>query len=82
MLLTKEEARCDPSNKRIPWFYQNVKNTIRAMKKAYRAWFGIKSLHLSKRYTQEGKVTEETVKTSKAYPWADIGIKLDSLNLC
>ena len=66
------------SEKRTPWWNQEVKEAIRAKKVAYKAWLANKSsLELRSQYSEARKATATKVKLSKERAWKEFGERLD-----
>ena len=69
------------SEKRTPWWNQEVKETIRAKKDAFKAWLQDRSSSdLQSRYTEARKAATLAVKKSKEKSWEEFGRRLDSNN--
>ena len=67
------------SEKRSPWWNQEVKNAVLAKKVAYKAWLQNKfSTVLNSRYTEARKAAALTVKVSKERTWKRFSVKLES----
>ena len=67
------------SEKRTPWWNQEVKEAIRAKKDAFKAWLQDRSSSdLQSRYTEERKAATSAVKKSKEKSWKEFGRRLDS----
>ena len=66
------------SEKRTPWWNQEVKEAIRAKKVAYKTWLANKSsLELRSQYSEARKATATKVKLSKERTWKEFGERLD-----
>ena len=66
------------SEKRTPWWNQEVKEAIRAKKVAYKAWLANKSsLELRSQYSEARKTAATKVKLSKERAWKEFGERLD-----
>ena len=66
------------SEKRTPWWNQEVKEAIRAKKVAYKVWLANKSsLELRSQYSEVRKATATKVKLSKERAWKEFGERLD-----
>ena len=67
------------SEKRTPWWNQEVKKAILAKKDAFKAWLQNKSSSdLQSRYTEARKAATLAVKKSNAKSWEEFGRQLDS----
>ena len=67
------------SEKRTPWWNQEVKEAIRAKKDAFKAWLqDTSSSDLQSRYTEARKMATSAVKKSKEKSWEEFGRRLDS----
>ena len=67
------------SEKRTPWWNQEVKEAIRAKKDAFKAWLQDRSSSdLQSRYTEARKAATSAVKKSKEKSWEEFGRRLDS----
>ena len=67
------------SEKRTPWWNQQVKEAIRAKKDAFKAWLQDRSSSdLQSRYTEARKAATSAVKKSKQKSWEEFGRRLDS----
>ena len=67
------------SEKRTPWWNQEVKEAIRAKKDAFKAWLRDRSSSdLQSRYTEVQKAATSAVKKSKEKSWEEFGCRLDS----
>ena len=67
------------SEKRTPWWTQEVKEAIRAKKDAFKAWLQNRSSSdLQSRYTQARKAATSAVKKSKEKSREEFGRQLDS----
>ena len=67
------------SEKRTPWWNQEVKEAIRAKKDAFKAWLQDRSSsNLQSRYTEARKAATSAVKKSKEKSWEELGRRLDS----
>ena len=66
------------SEKRTPWWNQEVKQAIRAKKVAYKAWLAnTSSLELRSQYSEARKAATAKVKLSKESAWKEFGETLD-----
>ena len=66
------------SEKRTPWWNQEVKEAIRAKKVAYKAWLANKSsLELRSQYSEVRKAAATKIKLSKERTWKEFGERLD-----
>ena len=66
------------SEKRTPWWNQEVKEAIRAKKVAYKAWLANKSsLELRSQYSETREAAATKVKLSKERAWKEFGERLD-----
>ena len=66
------------SEKRTPWWNQEMKEAIRAKKDAFKAWLQDRSSSdLQCRYTDAQKVATSAVKKSKEKSWEKFGRRLD-----
>ena len=66
------------SEKKTPWWNQEVKEAIRAKKDAFKAWLQDRlSSDLQSRYTEARKAATSAVKKSKK-SWEEFGRRLDS----
>ena len=62
------------SEKRTPWWNQEVKEAIRAKKDAFKAWLQDRSSSdLQSRYTEARKAATSAVKKSKEKSWEEFG---------
>ena len=62
------------SEKRTPWWNQEVKEAIRAKKVAYKAWLANKSsVELRSQYSEAHKAAVTKVKLSKERAWKEFG---------
>ena len=69
------------SEKRTPWWNQEVKEAIRAKKDAFKAWLQDRSSSdLQSRYTEARKAATSAVKKSKEKSWEEFGRRLDYAN--
>ena len=67
------------SEKRTPWWNQDVKEAIRAKKDAYKALLQNRSaLDLQSRYLEARKAANSAVKQSKEKSWEKFGHRLES----
>ena len=67
------------SEKRTPWWNQEVKEAIRAKKDAFKAWLQDRSSSdLQSRYTEAQKAATSAVKKFKEKSWEEFGRRLDS----
>ena len=67
------------SEKRTPWWNQEVKEAIRAKKDAFKAWLQDRSSSdLQSRYTEARKAATSAVEKSKEKSWEEFGRRLDS----
>ena len=67
------------SEKRTPWWNQEVKEAIRAKKDAFKAWLQDRSSSdLQSRYTEARKAATSAVKKSKEKSWEEFGRRLDA----
>ena len=67
------------SEKRTPWWNQDVKEAIRAKKDAFKALLQNRlSSDLQSRYSEARKVAAQAVKKSKEHCWEEFGRRLDS----
>ena len=67
------------SDKRTPWWNQEVKEAIQAKKDAFKAWPKDRSSSdLQSRYTEARKAATSAVKKSKEKSWEEFGRRLDS----
>ena len=67
------------SEKRTPWWNQEVKEAIRAKKNAFKALQqDSSSSDLQSRYTEARKAATSAVKKSKEKSWEELGRRLDS----
>ena len=67
------------SEKRTPWWNQEVKEAFRAKKDAFKAWLQDRSSSdLQSRYTEARKAATSAVKKSKEKSWEEFGRRLDS----
>ena len=67
------------SEKRTPWWNQDVKEAIRAKKDAFKAWLQDRSSSdLQSRYTEARKAATSAVKKFKEKSWEEFGRRLDS----
>ena len=67
------------SEKRTPWWNQDVKEAIRAKKDAFNVLLQSRSsCDLQWWYSEEQKVAAQAVKMSKQCSWMEIGRRLDS----
>ena len=67
------------SEKRTPWWNQEVKEAIRAKKDAFKAWLQDRSSSdLQSRYTEARKAATSAIKKSKEKSWEEFGCRLDS----
>ena len=67
------------SEKRTPWWNQEVKEAIRAKKHAFKAWLQDRSSSdLQFRYAEARKAATLAVKKSKEKSWEESGRRLDS----
>ena len=67
------------SEKRTPWWNQEVKEAIRAQKEAFKAWLRNRSSsNLQSRYTEARKAATLAIKKSKEKSWEEFGRRLDS----
>ena len=66
------------SEKRTPWWNQEVQEAIRAKKVAYKAWLANKSsLELRSQYSEARMAAATKVKLSKERAWKEFGERLD-----
>ena len=66
------------SDKRTPWWNQEVKEAIRAKKVAYKAWLAnMSSLALRSQYSEARKAAATKVKLFKERAWKQFGERLD-----
>ena len=67
------------SEKRTPWWNQEVKEAIRAKKVAYKAWLANKSsAELYSQYPEARKAAATKVKLSKERAWKEFGERLNN----
>ena len=67
------------SEKRTPWWNQEVKEAIRTKKNAFKAWLQDRSSSdLQSRYTEARKAATSAVKKSKEKSWEEFGRRLVS----
>ena len=67
------------SEKRTPWWNQEVKEAIRAKKDTFKAWLQERSSSdLQSRYTEARKAATSAVKKFKEKSWEEFGHRLDS----
>ena len=67
------------SEKRTPWWNQEVKEAIQAKKDAFQAWLQDRlSSDLQSWYTEVRKAAASTVNKSKEKSWEEFGRRLDS----
>ena len=67
------------SEKRTPWWNQEVKEAIRTKKDAFKAWLHDRSSSdLQSRYTEVRKAATSAAKKSKEKSWEEFGRRLDS----
>ena len=67
------------SEKRTPWWNQEVKEAIRTKKDVFKAWLQDRSSSdLQSRYTEARKAETLAVKKSKEKSWQEFGRRLDS----
>ena len=70
------------SEKRTPWWNQEVKEAIRTKKDVFKAWLqDISSSDLQSRYIEARKAATSAVKKSKEKSWEEFGSRLD-FNYC
>ena len=74
----KRVGETKSSEKRTPWWNQEVKEAIRAKKVAYKAWLANKSsIKLRSQYSEARKAAATKVKLSKERAWKEFGERLD-----
>ena len=67
------------SEKRTPWWNQEVKEAIRAKKGAFKAWLLNKlSVELRSQYSEARKVAAIKVELSQKRAWKEFGERLDN----
>ena len=76
----KRVGRTKSSEKRTPWWNQEIKEAICAKKVAYKAWLANKSsLELRSQYSEARKAAATKVKLSKERVWKEFGERLDDV---
>ena len=65
------------SEKRTPWWNEEVQEAVRAKKAAYLAWLSNKSPDLRNRYTEARKTSARIVREAKAESWEKFGERLE-----
>ena len=71
-------GRTKSSEKKTPWWNQEVKEAIRAKKVAKKAWLANKSsIELRSQYSEARKAVATEVKLSKERAWKEFGGGLD-----
>ena len=74
----KRVGETKSSEKRTPWWNQEVKEAIRAKKVAFKAWFLNKlSVELRLQYSEALKVAAIKVELSQKRAWKEFGERLD-----
>ena len=70
--------RLKSSEKRTPWWNQEVKEAIRAKKVAYDAWLANKSsLELRSQYSEALKAAAKKLNCLREKAWKEFGERLD-----
>lgn len=64
--------------KKTPWFNQEVRDALRAKKRAFRSWLQNPSAHTREEYVEARKEAVKTAKDAKTASWEEFGHKLDS----